>query len=160
MISLNPADSFTFLQMIEQYLWLATMQFVGWWNVQKIKKGSLDMAKQQEEVLFEILNLNKTTDYGKDHGFDKIKSIKQYQKEIPFGLYERISPYVERFREGDLKAITNDPVDAVVYTSGTTGKNKFFPMTKHVPVTNFVACKEYSVRIKSGKRKQFCEMKI
>ena len=49
---------------------------------------SLDAKKTNEELLMKILNDNKDTAYGIKYDFKNIKSIKEYQENVPISEYD------------------------------------------------------------------------
>lgn len=83
----------------------------------------------QEKLLLSLMKVNKNTAYGKKNGFDKVKSIEDYQKTIPLTNYYDYDEYVWRMADGEKKLLTNIPVRRFTESSGSTGKSKLVPLS-------------------------------
>lgn len=81
----------------------------------------------QEEILMGILDNAKDTDIGKKYGFEKIKSIKEFQEKIPIMEYEDIEDYIERIALGEEDLLFPGKPLFFISTSGTTGTSKKIP---------------------------------
>lgn len=91
-----------------------------------------DPMKAQTELLFKILQDNKNTEYGKKYNFAEIKTIEDFQNNVPVSVYDDYAPYIERMAEkGERDLITAYPIDIYNKTSGTVGIPKKIPMTKN-----------------------------
>ena len=83
----------------------------------------------QEEKLLEIIRRNANSAYGREHGFDRIRTIADFQERVPHNNYDALSPYVERMLQGEANVLTMDSPLMFATTSGTTGRSKFIPVT-------------------------------
>jgi hypothetical protein len=84
----------------------------------------------QEMLLQRILRRQADTDFGRRHGFSQIHSIEQFRKQLPVARYEYFEPYINRLRQGDLRALlADDRLLMFALTSGTTAARKFIPVT-------------------------------
>lgn len=90
-----------------------------------------DPIKAQKKILFELLERNKKTEYGKMYNFSNIKSIDEYQTKVPLNDYEDLRPYIEKMTKGRSNILTIDKPMLFGLTSGTTGEPKFVPVTKY-----------------------------
>jgi hypothetical protein len=89
-----------------------------------------DPARYQGEALQRILTANADTTYGRQHGFAKVQSVRDFRQAVPINSYEELRPYVDRVADGtDPHALTADPVTMFTNTSGTTNKPKLVPVT-------------------------------
>ena len=95
------------------------------------RKSQTDPRKVQEELLLSILRRNKHTAYGRKHGFADIKSVKDYQKQVPIVGYEDIQPYIDCMLQGMRNVLVKDKVVYFATTSGTTNKPKLIPVTNN-----------------------------
>ena len=86
----------------------------------------------QESLLKYIVSQNQKTQYGKKHGFARIRTFADFQSEVPIATYEDLSPYIERALEGEPGQLTKQSPVFFATTSGTTGKPKYIPVTPHV----------------------------
>jgi len=84
----------------------------------------------QEDFLLRLIRRNRATAFGRDHVFDKIRSVDDYFHQVPLADYERHRPYVEMIKNGNLSALTSAAPFMFTVTSGTTGEPKLIPVTK------------------------------
>ena len=54
----------------------------------------------QQKTFNYLIQKAKTTDFGRDHRFDKIKELKDFQIAVPIRDYEGHRPYVDKMLEG------------------------------------------------------------
>jgi len=87
----------------------------------------------QQEVLFSKIRRNKQSAFGKEHGLDKIRDIRDFRRQLPIADFERFRPYVERVKQGEVNAMfgPNTRVLMFAMTSGTTSDSKYIPITNH-----------------------------
>src|SRR5437870_11177555 len=64
----------------------------------------------QERLLRRILRSQSETAFGRDHGFRCIGTVADYRRQVPVAGYERVEPYMDRMRRGELTALVTDPV--------------------------------------------------
>ncbi len=84
----------------------------------------------QEALLRRILQRHGDTDFGHDHHFDSIRTVADYRKHLPISQYEYHEPYLNRVRQGNWKALLDEPcVQMFALTSGTTAARKYIPVT-------------------------------
>ena len=113
----------------------------GQGNLQQIKTGkpvvealdrmAEDPIKENERLLFHILEQNKDTEYGKKYGFADIHSIEEYQKRVPVSMYDDYAGYILRMSEdGEENLITAGKVVHYNKSSGTVGNPKRVPLTE------------------------------
>jgi len=85
----------------------------------------------QAELLFKIVETAKNTDFGKKHGFEKIKKYEQFKNQIPINKYEDIYPYIEFIKKGKQNVLWPTKTKWFAKSSGTSGsKSKFIPITE------------------------------
>lgn len=84
-----------------------------------------------EAKLKSILERHSNTAFGRDHGYESIKSPEQFSEEIPLYDYYSMQPYFKRVQDTPhLPIVTADPVIWYVQSSGTSGKPKALPINK------------------------------
>lgn len=88
--------------------------------------------EEQENLLKFIISRNRGTEYGKDHGFGRIRTFADFQSEVPIATYEDLSPYIQRAFNGEPEQLTRQDPVFFATTSGTTGKPKYIPVTPDV----------------------------
>lgn len=84
----------------------------------------------QEQFLRKLLQAHKDTELGRQYGLRDIKTIDQFQQQIPILPYSGYEAYIERIAQGEKNILTPDPVVYLNTTSGSTGKQKLIPITK------------------------------
>ncbi|HNT36714.1 MAG TPA: GH3 auxin-responsive promoter family protein, partial [bacterium] len=84
----------------------------------------------QERLLRHIIRSNEDTAFGKEHHFDQIHSIADFQRQLPIGSYEYHEPYIQKMLQGEPRQLTAQPPILFAMTSGTTGRRKYIPVTQ------------------------------
>ncbi|MDO4479312.1 MAG: GH3 auxin-responsive promoter family protein [Lachnospiraceae bacterium] len=95
-----------------------------------VKEMCADPMGINTHFLMELLEKNKDTAFGREHHFSEIKTIEDYQKMVPVGVYDNFAPYIERMTRGEKNMLTADEVVHYNITSGTTGVPKRIPLTQ------------------------------
>ncbi len=101
-------------------------------SVKDIKRFVKNPFIVQKEVFNYLLENGKQTMFGQEHNFGGIKSINDFQKNVPIRNYEALKPYIELIINGKQKNVLwNSPVNWFAMSSGTTNdKSKYIPVTK------------------------------
>ena len=95
----------------------------------KFDDGTWSPRASQEAKLLEVVDRNAGSDFGREHGFDKIESIEDFQRAVPPNTYESLEPYISRVLAGEQNVLTADEALMFATTSGTTGNAKYIPVT-------------------------------
>lgn len=103
--------------------------FLGVVEHTKLYIYSKNANKTQRVLLKKLIKDNKTTEYGKRNGFDKVKSVEDYQKIVPLSTYADYEDYVMRMANGEKGLITNRFVRRFTESSGSTGRSKLVPLS-------------------------------
>jgi hypothetical protein len=88
-----------------------------------------DVAGTQERLLLATLKRNEATEYGRRHGFAKIRSADEYREHAPLTHYEDYAQAVERIGAGEKNVLTSEEVPLLEPTSGSTRATKLIPYT-------------------------------
>lgn len=88
-------------------------------------------AAIQTQVLKQILTASAHTEYGNKHHFSAIKTVEEFQAQIPIIEWCDIEPYSDRMADGEKDLLFPGPAKEFVLTSGTTGN-----ASKLVPESN------------------------
>lgn len=84
----------------------------------------------QRETLLENLDSAKYTEFGKKHGFAKIKNGAQFARHIPLTNYENLEHEINRMRAGEENVLWPGEIKWFAKSSGTTSsKSKFIPVS-------------------------------
>ncbi|WP_431243525.1 GH3 auxin-responsive promoter family protein [Flavobacterium sp. P21] len=84
----------------------------------------------QFEVFKSLIQNAKETEFGKDHNFASIKTIEDFQKNVPIRDYEDLKSYVEKVKLGEANILWKGKPIYFAKTSGTTSGAKYIPLTK------------------------------
>jgi len=85
----------------------------------------------QNEVFEKLLFMGKNTEFGKAHGFDRLKAQSSFRENVPLQTYEDLKPYVKRLQEGEQNLLWSTPINWFAKSSGTTSdKSKFIPVSR------------------------------
>ncbi|ATN07530.1 hypothetical protein CRN76_20095 [Chryseobacterium indologenes] len=96
-------------------------------NAEKFKKNA---EKDQEELLFSLVNTAQKTLFGREHDFENIHSVEEFQQRVPVSDYEDVKPYIERVKKGQSHILWTDTPEYFAKTSGTTSGSKYIPISK------------------------------
>ena len=96
----------------------------------KNQKWINNPVETQRKVFEDLINQAKNTAFGKDHGFEKIKTYNDFQKNVPINDYEGLKHYVERIKAGENDILWPGKPLYFAKTSGTTSGAKYIPLTK------------------------------
>ena len=106
---------------------------VNWLNIKRLHQIDLFRkypADVQRESLFRLLEQAKDTWYGKEYGFSKIQTLKQFQEQVPIARYEELQPMIVRVMEGEQDLLWPSEIKWFAKSSGTTSdKSKFIPVS-------------------------------
>ncbi|NMA75395.1 MAG: GH3 auxin-responsive promoter family protein [Bacteroidales bacterium] len=85
----------------------------------------------QEEVLHNLLDAAKDTEWGKKYNFSSIQSYDDFRSRLPIQTYDDVKPYVERMIAGEQNILWPSKIRFFAKSSGTTSdKSKFLPLSK------------------------------
>jgi hypothetical protein len=96
----------------------------------QIQKSKQTAVHDQEDIFKHLVKAAKTTDFGKDHGFDKITSYDDFKKAVPVRDYEQLKSYIEKIKQGKQNVLWKGKPIYFAKTSGTTSGVKYIPITK------------------------------
>ncbi|MGD9097332.1 MAG: GH3 auxin-responsive promoter family protein [Desulfobacterales bacterium] len=95
----------------------------------RFEAATRNPKQAQEKKLMDMVRKNQATDYGRRYGFDKIRSIQDYQAQVPVISYEDIKDDMDRLVNGATNVFTAENPIMFAQTSGTTGDPKYVPVT-------------------------------
>ena len=98
-------------------------------EVKKLKKWASKPIETQDNVFKILINKAAKTKFGKDHGFNQIKSHSDFCKAVPIRDYEQLRPYVELVVNGEENILWPGKPIYFGKTSGTTSGAKYIPIT-------------------------------
>ena len=96
----------------------------------QIKKGMDTAVEDQQNILHNLIKVGTKTEFGKEHGFDAIKTAEDFAVKVPIRDYEEFKPYIEKIKEGKHNILWKGQPIYFAKTSGTTSGVKYIPITK------------------------------
>ncbi|MEO6820172.1 MAG: GH3 auxin-responsive promoter family protein [Ginsengibacter sp.] len=96
----------------------------------QIKKSRLTAVADQESIFNSLVKTAAKTEFGKDHGFEKIKNHADFVKNVPIRGYEEFKLYIDKIKEGKHNVLWKGQPIYFAKTSGTTSGVKYIPITK------------------------------
>lgn len=107
--------------------------FISWRMKKRFHQIELFMKypiEVQREVLFNLLDTAKNTEWGKRYGFEDINSYEEFKSRIPLHYYESVKSEVDRLRAGEQNIMWPGEIKWFAKSSGTTdSKSKFIPVS-------------------------------
>ncbi|GAB3952087.1 GH3 auxin-responsive promoter family protein [Spirosoma harenae] len=84
----------------------------------------------QEQIFRQLIRSGRRTIFGKKYDYKSIRTIQDFQRQVPVSSYEDLFPYIERVLKGEQKVLWPSPVRWFAKSSGTTNaRSKFIPVT-------------------------------
>lgn len=100
---------------------------------QQLEADVMHAREVQEELLFEMIEANKDTPFGRDHNFADIKTVEDFKRTVPFTNYDDYAGYIyEVMEHGTRGVVTTEEIVHFNETSGTMGNPKGIPYTKRM----------------------------
>lgn len=88
------------------------------------------VAETQRDLLLAHAQRNARTAFGRAHGFDSIRSIREYQERVPVRTYDELADEMHRVQAGEPNVLTSSPIEHFEPTSGSSGASKLIPYTR------------------------------
>lgn len=84
----------------------------------------------QQEVLRELIQLSRHTEWGRRYGYKSIRKQDVFAERVPIQDYESLKPYINRMMHGEKDVLWGGRVRWFSKSSGTTNdKSKFIPVS-------------------------------
>ena len=96
----------------------------------RTQKWARNPVAAQHEVFRDLIRKAKSTRFGIDHHFDRIKTHADFVANVPIRDYEALKPYVEEVVNGHDNILWPGKPLYFAKTSGTTSGAKYIPLTK------------------------------
>ncbi len=107
---------------------------VNWLNIKRIYQ--IDLIRKypfnvQQDTFEYLLSKSITTEWGVKHKFSQIKTVSDFQQNVPLQTYDNVKLYVDRLRDGETNLLWPGDIKWFAKSSGTTNdKSKFIPVSK------------------------------
>lgn len=93
----------------------------------------------QVVILRNIIQANKGCVYGERYHFGHIERYEDWVREVPLVEYADLESYIQQMLEGHSNILCTEHVPYFARTAGTSGKNKYIPVTKSCLKYNHMA---------------------
>ena len=103
--------------------------FATYINMQT-KRSMLSAVADQESIFNSLIKSAAKTEFGKEHGFENIKTHADFVKQVPIRDYEDFKSYIEKIKLGKHNILWKGQPIYFAKTSGTTSGIKYIPITK------------------------------
>ena len=97
----------------------------------QIEQWVANPVAAQREVLQELVTSAQYTEIGRQYGFSRLFTVRDFKRTVPVHEYEDLKPYIDRMLQGEENLLWNTPVKWFAKSSGTTNdKSKFIPVSE------------------------------
>lgn len=113
--------------------------FLDWYAGQRrrqIERAWQNAAAVQAHTLLRLVETARRTEFGMIHGFDRIRTVADYQARVPVGTYLDFQPMWTRVLQGESDVTWPGRARHWVKTSGTTAGDKVIPVTREAFVSH------------------------
>jgi hypothetical protein len=86
------------------------------------------VQKTQEQVLEGLVRRNRDSAFGCEHGFERVRTPRDFQNQVPLASYDDLRPWIERIEDGEAKVLTKRACPA----AGAFGRVKRHPKADSV----------------------------
>jgi hypothetical protein len=90
--------------------------------------GEQAMATQAQ-LVEECVTANRDTEFGRAHGFSKVRNLDDYRRAVPIRHYDDLEPWINRVASGEDRVLTVEQPIKFWKTTGTTSTCKKIPVT-------------------------------
>ena len=95
----------------------------------RIARSARDPMRAQNALLARILRENRSTTFGRGHGFAAMAGYEDYANAVPVREFEALRPFIDAEIERGEHALTRERPRQYMRTSGSTGRPKDVPLT-------------------------------
>ena len=99
-------------------------------HVKQTENFKQNAVEDQEKLLISLVKTAEKTLFGREHQFETIKNIQDFQNLVKIADYEDLKPYIEKVKKGQRNILWTDTPEYFAKTSGTTSGSKYIPISK------------------------------
>ena len=103
------------------------------WAKKHVKEAEIykqNAVEDQEKLLLSLVKTAEKTLFGREHQFETIQNVPDFQKLVKIADYEELKPYIERVKKGQRNILWTETPEYFAKTSGTTSGAKYIPISK------------------------------
>ena len=120
-------------QLIPRSVISAAIRLAYQFKYKPLERQFAEAARYQREWLFNRISMCRHTQFGRDHGFDDIRSLEDFRRSVPIADYSHFAPYINAVAAGQPDALIppSDELVQFTITTGSTGSPKLNPVTRN-----------------------------
>ncbi|WP_027377036.1 GH3 auxin-responsive promoter family protein [Kaistella palustris] len=99
-------------------------------HVKGTKTFKQNAVNDQQQLLLALVKTAEKTLFGREHQFEKINSVQDFQSRVQVADYEDLKPYIEKVKKGQRHILWPETPEYFAKTSGTTSGAKYIPISK------------------------------
>jgi hypothetical protein len=109
----------------------APLRVTAHWRAALWHRAVARSPEVQARLLARILENLAETDFARQYGLARLRTLTDLRRALPIAGYDRVAPFIERLKNGDTQALLprGTRIHMFAMTSGTTGQPKFIPIT-------------------------------
>ncbi|MGZ5273916.1 MAG: GH3 auxin-responsive promoter family protein [Kaistella sp.] len=96
-------------------------------NTENFKQNAVE---DQEKLLLSLVKTAEKTLFGREHQFESIHTVEDFQNQVKIADYEDLKPYIEKVKKGQRNILWTETPEYFAKTSGTTSGSKYIPISK------------------------------
>ena len=95
-------------------------------------RATRDCRGTQHRVLGQLLALNGSSEFSREHGLDRVQNVDEFRARFPVADYEVFRPAIEQLKLGRHEALLGRENRLLMFSlsSGTTSQSKYIPITQ------------------------------
>ena len=99
-------------------------------HVKQTESFKQNAVEDQEKLLISLVKTAEKTLFGREHQFEAIKNVQDFQNHVKIADYEELKPYIEKVKKGQRNILWTETPEYFAKTSGTTSGSKYIPISK------------------------------
>jgi hypothetical protein len=100
-------------------------------RLRQVAKALADPVAAQERLLLRLVRRAAATEWGRDHAYDRMRSVRDFQRAVPLCRYEDLAPLWHRAFDGARDVTWPGHIRYFALSSGTTaGASKALPVSR------------------------------
>jgi hypothetical protein len=97
----------------------------------RLQKASMNPGKTQQRWFRHLLTRGRATEFGRAHGFSRIRDHQTWAREIPVQNYETLRAHISRMMHGEENVLWPGRIKWFAKSSGTTtDRSKYIPVSR------------------------------
>ena len=87
---------------------------VVWFMKRRLPRIQEFMARPvetQQRIFTELVETARYTEWGMRYNYSQIRTIREFQEQVPISTYEDLFPYIERVLKGEPNVLWPSPVE-------------------------------------------------